>query len=144
MHTVSDILVRKGASAVAVKPDTKVIDALLLMTDKNIGSILVMDGGEYSGIVTERDCVRKIILKSKPPAEISVSEIMCTNLPSVLPSDTVELCMKLMIEKNIRYLPVFENELISGIISMSDVVMETILEKKESKDHLEKYIHSDS
>ena len=144
MPNVSDILIRKGASAVAVKPDTKVIDALLLMADKNIGSILVMDGGEYSGIVTERDCVRKIVLKSKNPAEISVSEIMCTNLPSVLPSDTVVHCMKLMIEKNIRYLPVFENDLISGIISMSDVVMETILGKKETKDYLEKYIHSDS
>jgi predicted transcriptional regulator len=69
---------------------------------------------------------------------------MSTNLPSVLPTDTVEHCMKLMIDKNIRYLPVFENELLSGIVSMSDVIKETILEKKETKDYLEKYIHSDS
>lgn len=144
MRKVSDILDRKGASAVAMKPDAKVIEAITIMTEKNIGSILVMDGGEYLGILTERDYARKIALKSKNPAEIKVSDVMSTDLPSVLPSDTVEHCMKLMIEKSIRYLPVFENDLLSGIVSMSDVVKETILERKETKDYLEKYIHSDS
>ena len=144
MRKVSDILNRKGASAVAVTPDTKVIDALTIMAEKNIGSILVMDGGEYLGIVTERDYSRKVALKSKSSIDTHVSEIMSPDLPSVKPSDTVEHCMQLMTDKNIRYLPVFENDRISGLISMSDVVKETILEQKEMINHLESYIHSSS
>jgi CBS domain-containing protein len=144
MRKVSDILNRKGASAVAVAPDTKVIDALSLMAEKNIGSILVMDGGEYLGIVTERDYSRKIALKNKSSAEIKVSEIMSSDLPSVSPSDSVEYCMQLMSDKNIRYLPVFENDRISGLVSMSDVVKEKMLEQKETITHLENYIHSGS
>lgn len=144
MRKVSDILNRKGASAVAVTPDTKVIDALTIMAEKNIGSILVMDGGEYLGLVTERDYSRKIALKSKSSIDTHVSEIMCSDLPPVKPSDTVEYCMQLMTDKNIRYLPVFENDRLSGLVSMSDVVKETILEQKEMINHLENYIHSSS
>jgi predicted transcriptional regulator len=144
MRKVSDILNRKGASAVAVAPDTKVIDALAIMADKNIGSLLVMDGGEYLGIVTERDYSRKIALKNKSSADTHVSEIMSSDLPAIKPSDTVDYCMQLMSDKNIRYLPVFENDRICGIVSMSDVVKETILEQKEMISHLESYIHSSS
>jgi predicted transcriptional regulator len=144
MRKVSDILNRKGASAVAVAPDTKVIDALAIMADKNIGSLLVMDGGEYLGIITERDYSRKIALKNKSSADTHVSEIMSSDLPAIKPSDTVDYCMQLMSDKNIRYLPVFENDRICGIVSMSDVVKETILEQKEMISHLESYIHSSS
>lgn len=144
MRKVSDILNRKGASAVAVTPDTKVIDALAIMADKNIGSLLVMDGGEYLGIVTERDYSRKIALKNKSSADTHVSEIMSSDLPVIQPSDSVEHCMQLMTDKNIRYLPVFENNRLCGIVSMSDVVKETILEQKEMINHLESYIHSSS
>ena len=128
----------------AVPPDTKVIDALTIMAEKNIGSILIMDSGEYLGIITERDYSRKIALKNKSSSEIHVSEIMSTDLPSVKPSDTVEWCMQLMSDKNIRYLPVFDNESLSGLVSMSDVVKEKILEQKETISHLENYIHSGS
>jgi CBS domain-containing protein len=140
MRKVSDILGRKGASAVAVAPDTKVIEALNIMAEKNIGSVLVMDGGEslnnYEGII------RKIALKHKSSVDTKVSEIMTTNLPAVNPSDSVEYCMQLMSDKNIRYLPVFEKNLLAGIVSMSDVVKETILQQKETISHLESYIHS--
>jgi CBS domain-containing protein len=144
MRKVSDILNRKGASAVAVAPDTKVIDALSIMAEKNIGSILVMDGGEYLGIFTERDYSRKIALKNKSSTETRVSEIMSPDLPAVKPADSVDFCMQLMTDKNIRYLPVFENDRLCGIVSMSDVVKETILEQKEMISHLESYIHSSS
>ena len=87
MRKVSDILGRKGASAVAVAPDTKVIEALNIMAEKNIGSVLVMDGGEYLGIITERDYSRKIALKHKSSVDTKVSEIMSTNLPSVSPTE---------------------------------------------------------
>jgi CBS domain-containing protein len=142
MRKVADILNRKGASAVAVTPDTKVIEALTIMAEKNIGSILVMDGGEYLGIITERDYSRKIALKHKSSTDTKVSEIMSTDLPSVTPSDSVEQCMQLMSANNIRYLPVFEDYRLSGIVSMSDVVKETILAQQETINHLESYIHS--
>lgn len=131
MRKVADILNRKGASAVAVAPDLKAIDALRIMSEKNIGSLLVMDGGEYLGLVTERDFTRKILFNKKDPAITRVSEIMIPDLPAVLPTDSVEYCMQLMVEKKVRYLPVFENSLLSGIISMRDLVKETILEQKE-------------
>ena len=142
MRKVADILERKGASAVAVAPDTKVIEALEIMDEKNIGSVLVMDGGEYLGIITERDYSRKIALKHKSSTDTMVSEIMTTNLPSVSPKDTVERCMELMSDKNIRYLPVFDGNRLAGIVSMSDVVKETIFQQKETISHLENYIHS--
>lgn len=139
---VADILNRKGASAVAVTPDTKVLDALQIMADKNIGSVLVMDGGEYLGIITERDYSRKIALKGKSSVDTKVNEIMTTDLPPVMLTDTVEHCMQLMSDKNIRYLPVFEKDQLAGIVSMSDVVKETILAQQETISHLESYIHS--
>jgi CBS domain-containing protein len=142
MKTVGSILNRKGVSAIAVAPDTPVIEALKIMAEKNIGSVLVMDGGEYLGIITERDYSRKVILKDKSSAETKVAEIMSTGLPFVSPSDTVEKCMQLMTDKNIRYLPVFSNNSLEGIISMSDVVKETILSQKETIKQLESYIHS--
>lgn len=142
MRKVADILERKGASAVAVAPDTKVIEALTIMAEKNIGSVLVMDGGEYLGIITERDYSRKIALRKKSSEDTMVSEIMTTNLPAVGPSDSVEQCMLLMSDKNIRYLPVFDGNRLAGIVSMSDVVKETILQQKETISHLENYIHS--
>jgi len=142
MNKVADILNRKGASAVVVAPDIKVIDALTIMAEKNIGSLLVMDGGEYLGIITERDYSRKVALKHKSSDETKVSEIMSTNLPAVNLSDSVEYCMQLMSDRSIRYLPVFENNQLVGIVSMSDVVKETIMEQKETISHLENYIHS--
>ena len=142
MNLVSDIIARKGVSAIAVPPDTTVVEALRIMAEKNIGSVLVMDAGEYLGIMTERDYSRKVALKGKNSATTKVSEIMSTDLPSVKPADTVERCMQLMTDKNIRYLPVFENEMLAGVISMSDVVKQTILEQQETINHLESYIHS--
>jgi CBS domain-containing protein len=142
MNRVADIISRKGVSAIAVPPDTPVIDALQIMADKNIGSVLIMDGGEYVGIITERDYSRKVALKGKNSHDTKVAEIMSTDLPSVKPGDSVEHCMQLMTEKNIRYLPVFENEMLAGIISMSDVVKQTILSQQETINHLDSYIHS--
>lgn len=141
MNRVADIISRKGVSAIAVPPDTPVIDALQIMADKNIGSVLIMDGGEYVGIMTERDYSRKLVLKGKNSHDTKVGEIMSTDLPAVKPTDSVEHCMQLMTEKNIRYLPVFESEMLAGIISMSDVVKQTILAQQETINHLNDYIH---
>ena len=140
MKNVSDVLSRKGSSLVSVAPGTTVLKALELMAEKNIGSVVIMDNEKYMGIVTERDYSRKVILKGKNSTETKVSEIMSTDLPSVQPSDTIEHCMELMSSKNIRYMPVFENNKLAGIISMSDVVKQTILMQKETINHLQNYI----
>lgn len=112
------------------------------MAEKNIGSVIVMKNGEYLGIMTERDYSRKVILKDKNSTTTKVSEIMSTDLPRVSPADSIEHCMQLMTEKNIRYMPVFENNKLTGIISMSDVVKETILAQKETINQLQNYINS--
>jgi CBS domain-containing protein len=141
MNHVSDIIARKGLSAIAVPPDTPVIDALQIMSEKNIGSVLIMHGGEYLGIMTERDYSRKVILRGKNSHDTRVAEIMSTDLPSLKPSDTIDHCMQLMTDKNIRYLPVFDSDRLVGIISISDVVKQTILLQQETINHLNDYIH---
>lgn len=142
MSTVSSLLARKNRSSITVSPNTPVIEALQIMAEKNIGSVIVMENGKYFGIVTERDYSRKVILKGKNSATILVSEIMSTDLPSVKPGDSIEHCMELMTSKNIRYMPVFEKDALLGIVSMSDVVKETILAQKETIDQLQNYIQS--
>lgn len=140
MNTVASVLSRKNFQPVAVPPDTTVIEALEIMAEKNIGSLVIMQGDKYLGIVTERDYSRKVVLKGKNSAETTVEEIMSTDLPSINPADTIEYCMELMTVKNIRYMPVFNNDKLTGIISMSDVVKATILAQKETINHLQSYI----
>src|SRR5688572_21087111 len=142
MSKVSALLARKGQSAIHVLPETSVFDALKLMAEKNIGSVVVMENDHFLGIFTERDYSRKVILMGKHSDDTKVSEIMSEDMPFVRPDDSVELCMSLMTQQNIRYLPVFENDRLCGIISMSDVVRETILQQRETISHLENYIRS--
>jgi predicted transcriptional regulator len=112
------------------------------MADQNIGSVLVTEGNHYLGIMTERDYSRKVILKGKSSTDTPVSEIMSEDFPVVTPNDTVEHCMQLMSDKNIRYLPVFQQEQLCGIISINDVVRETILTHEETITYLKDYLHS--
>ena len=142
MSHVSDILSRKGDKSVSVSPDATVLDALKLMASNNIGSVLVMNKEEYLGIVTERDYSRKVILMGKNSTDTKVSEIMTSDLPHVKPGDTIELCMELMTNSKIRYLPVFEDNKLKGIISITDVVKETIFKQQQTIDHLDNYINS--
>lgn len=141
MRKTGDILSRKGSVAISVLPDATVMEALTIMADKNIGSVVVKDAsGDFLGIVTERDYSRKIVLHGKSSTETKVKEIMSTDLPKVSPHDTIEHCMELMTDKFVRYLPVFSGDEMVGIISMSDVVKETILAQQETIDHLKQYI----
>jgi len=142
MNQVKDILSRKGNNAVSVLPNTTVFEALKIMAEKNIGSVVVMENDQYLGIVTERDYSRKVILKEKHSTSTKVSEIMTSDLPHIFPENTVEHCMELMTSDNIRYLPVFTNNKLCGIISITDVVKETILFQQETISHLDNYIHS--
>lgn len=142
MNRVQQVLSRKATPPVSVPPDTSVYKALQIMADKNIGSVIVMQGNEYLGIVTERDYSRKVILQNKHSDTTAVSEIMTADLPQVSPNDTIDHCMELMTGNNIRYLPVFENNQLAGIISMSDVVKATILSQQQTINHLNEYLYS--
>ena len=142
MKKVSQILSRKGSSVITITPDITVLDALKQMAEKNIGSIVVMENGQYVGVLTERDYARKVILKGKSSTTTLVHEIMSTGLPRITPDNSLETCMQIMSENNIRYLPVFENDQLCGIISINDVIKETILTQKETIEHLQNYIHS--
>jgi CBS domain-containing protein len=142
MRKVSDILKRKGNKVSAVSSDLTVIKALELMAEQNIGSLVVMDADRFLGIITERDYSRKVILKGRHSSETPVGEIMTTDFPPVAPQDSVEKCMQLMSSKHIRYLPVYDSGKLVGIISINDVVTETILNQQETISQLQTYIQS--
>jgi CBS domain-containing protein len=142
MRKVNNILRRKGNNVTTVPPSTTVIQALHIMADQNIGSVAVMDQDDFLGIMTERDYSRKVILKGRSSTDTTVGEIMSSDFPHVCEGDTVEYCMELMSDKNLRYLPVTEGGKLAGIISINDVVKETILEHEETISHLHSYINS--
>ena len=142
MKKVANILARKGNNVVAIDGGTAVLDALKLMADKNIGSVVITEDGAYAGLLTERDYARKVILQGKSSLETQVREIMSTEFPHMIPENSVETCMHVMSENNIRYLPIFRNNELCGIISISDVVTETILSHEETIEHLKSYIQS--
>ena len=143
MKKVSNILNRKGGSVIAIDGGTTVLDALKLMSDKNIGSVVITEDGTYAGLLTERDYARKVILQGKSSLETQVREIMSIDFPHMKPENSVETCMHLMSENNLRYLPIFNKEsTLCGIISISDVVTETILTHEETIEQLKSYIQS--
>jgi CBS domain-containing protein len=118
------------------------LDALHLMSEKNIGSVIVTENDEYAGLLTERDYARKVILKGKSSEETKVREIMSTGLPHILPNSSIETCMHIMSDSNIRYLPVFHEDNLIGIVSINDVVTQTILSHEATIEHLQSYIQS--
>ena len=142
MKKVADILSRKGKNVTNVSADTSVLDALKIMAEQNIGSIVIMEGTQYLGILTERNYSRKVVLKGKSSTDTTVREIMSSDIPRITQADSVEYCMQLMSDKNIRYLPVFEGDNLIGIISINDVVKETILAQQETISQLKDYLHS--
>lgn len=142
MNTVAQLLARKSLFLVTIEPGSPVVEALEKMADKNIGALVVMEGTRYMGIVTERDYSRKVALKGKNSNSTPVEEIMTTDLPVLSPADSTEHCMELMSDKNIRYMPVFENKEIVGLISMSDVVKGMISAQRDTIEQLQSYISS--
>jgi len=110
------------------------------MADKNVGALLVLDGDAITGILSERDYARKVILHGKSSKELQVSEIMSSKVYFVSPTDNVDDCMALFTNKRVRHLPVLENEQLVGIISIGDVVKAVIADQEYTIRHLENYI----
>ena len=117
-----------------------VYEALRLMSEKEIGALIVMEGEKVMGIISERDYARKIILFGKTSKETMIREVMSSNLIRVTPETSVEDCMILMTGKHVRHLPVFEQEKFVGIISIGDVVKSIISNKEALIDQLSDYI----
>lgn len=143
MKKVAHILSRKGSDVVAVNVHVTVLEVLQVMSERNIGSVVVKDNNKYVGMVTERDYARKVILLGKSSHETKVEEIMSTGLPRITPESSIETCMHIMSDNNIRYLPVFDShDELCGIISILDVINEAIHFHKETIEQLHNYIQS--
>src|SRR6267154_6845945 len=137
---ISEILSLKGTQVWTVSPDTMVFDAIQLMSDKNIGALLVTDHGRLVGIMSERDYTRKIALKGKSSRQTPVKEILSGKLIHVTPSHTVEECMRLMTDHRVRHLPVLDGERVLGIISIGDLVNWIITAHTSTIQQLQTYI----
>jgi CBS domain-containing protein len=142
MKSLKQLLGAKGSQVHFIHPDAKVIEALQLMAQKDIGALLVMDGGRVVGIMSERDYARKVILHGKSSQDISVRDIMTSGVVTVDPSKTIEDCMSLMTQRRIRHLPVCEGDKLVGLVSIGDLVKEVIAEQEQTIRQLESYIHS--
>ncbi len=140
MVSVRQLLTHKGPRILSISPQATVRDALTLMAQEEVGALLVMEGGELEGIVSERDYARKVILMGRTSKDTKVGEIMSTKLTTVTPEQTVTDCMELMTEKRIRHLPVLEGNNVTGIISIGDVVHAVISNQASMIEHLESYI----
>ena len=141
MKSVQDILKGKGTEIHSVIAETTVFDALRLMAKENIGAVLVLDAeGTISGIFSERDYARKIVLEGKSSQDTPVREVMTKNVYYIDASKSVEDCMALMTNKKIRHLPVFRDGKLIGVVSIGDVVKASIAEKDFLIDQFQHYI----
>lgn len=140
MATVRDIIRRKGGEVYSISPEATVFDALKMMADHNVGALLVMSGGKVEGILSERDCIRRVDLHGRNSREAKVREIMTSKVLYVQASQSLEECVAIMIDKNIRHLPVFENEELIGLISARDALNEMVDQQKFMISQLEHYI----
>ena len=140
MINVRDLIRQKGSQVFAVKPDASVLEALKLMAEKNTGAVLIMTGDKVAGILSERDCVRKVELAGKTAGNTKVREIMTRDVLYVEVSQSLEECMALMIDKNIRHLPVYEEGKLLGLISVRDVLKEVVDYQQFIISQLEHYI----
>jgi len=140
MKLVKHLLDSKGHDIISIAPDLSVFDAIKLMADRSVGSLIVIDGEELSGIVTERDYARKVIIKGRSSESTRVSEIMSTDVLTTSSSETVNQCMELMTERRIRHLPVVEDGRVIGMISIGDLVQAIIADQQEAIEQLESYI----
>jgi len=137
---ISALLHHKTTALWSITPELTVFEAIKLMAEKNIGALLVLSGGKLVGVVTERDYTRKIALQGKKSKETPVAEILSSRIVSVTPQHTVEECMKLMTEHRVRHLPVLENEKVTGIVSIGDLVNWTISAQDAAIAQMEQYI----
>ncbi len=138
--TVRQILQSKGGRIWSVGPHATVFDALMLMAEKDIGAVVVVEGGKLVGIFSERDYARKVVLKGRSSKDTLVSELMTPDVFYVHPDQTIEECMALMTKRHIRHLPVLDSDDLVGIITIGDAVKAVIADQEVMISSLENYI----
>ncbi len=141
MPIIKDLLRSKNRKLITVSSEASIFDALKIMAESNIGCLIVLEGDNYVGMFTERDYARKIILEGRSSDTTTVNEIMISDIPILDNTDTIELCSKIMTEKTLRYLPVFENNQLINLISQSDIIKYTIESQKSLIEHLQNYMN---
>ncbi len=137
---ISNILQRKGSGIYAIAPDATLYEAVQMMAEKNVGSLLVMSGPRLEGIISERDYTRKVVLKGRSSKDTLVREIMTRDVVTVGSMDTVEACMRLVTDRRIRHLPVVDEGEVSGIVSIGDLVRYTLEAQSAAIEQLHDYI----
>ncbi len=140
MSTVRDMIRKKGSEVFSIAPDVTVYEALSVMAKYNTGALMVVSNGKVEGIISERDCVRKVDLEGKSSKTTRVGDIMTSKVIYVEAGQQLEECMALMIDKNIRHLPVYDGKDLLGLISIRDVLKEVIDVQKLMINQLEHYI----
>jgi len=140
MKLVQHLLESKGQNIISISAEASVLDAIKIMADKGIGSLLVMQGDVLKGIVTERDYARKVIVKGRSSETTQVGEIMTSEVCTASMQDTVNNCMTVMSDRKIRHLPVVDDGAVVGMISIGDLVQAIISDQQEEIEHLEHYI----
>ena len=142
MKTVQDLLDENNRELIKIDPNQTVFEALSMLSKYDIGALVVMNGEILSGIFSERDYARKVILSGKSSKETFVKEIMTEKVKCISPQNNIEDCMKIMTESRFRHLPVLKDDKVLGIISIGDIVRETITYQKFIINQLEQYISS--
>jgi len=140
MYTVRHLLQEKGGQVWSIAPQATVYEALQLMADKNVGAVLVIQGGNVAGMFTERDYARKVVLQGRSSKTTSVGELMTHDVLYVNPDDTIENCMAIMTDKRLRHLVVMDGGKLAGIVSIGDVVKAIISDREFTIRELERYI----
>lgn len=140
MKTVDNLLKKKGSQIWAIGPDASIYEAVSMMAEKGIGALLVMEGEQLNGIISERDYARKVILAGKSSRQTPVKEIMTTAVLCAKLEQSVEQCLALMTDKRIRHLPVADGGKVVGLVSIGDLVKEIIAEQQFIIEQLEHYI----
>lgn len=142
MKTLKQLLAAKGNQVYSIGPDAKVIEALQLMAQKDVGALVVMEGARMVGMLSERDYARKVILHGRSSQDVPVRDIMTSDVITIDPGKTIEDCMGLVTQRRIRHLPVCEGEKLIGLVSIGDLVKEVIADQEQTIKQLESYIHS--
>ena len=142
MSNVATIFARKGGfNHWSLEPEQTVLEALQMMADKNVGSIVVKDADKYYGIFTERNYSRNVILKNRHSSDTKIKDVMSVDLPSLNMIDSLEHCMKTMSDCNVQYLPVVDDGKMIGVISIKDLIREQVHQQKELVKYLQNYIN---
>ena len=144
MIKIEDFLnLNKNRQIYTISKDQSVRQALILMSEKNIGAIIIVDNNHFPiGIFSERDYARKVILKGKSSKDTLLDEVMTKELITITRDYKIDQCMEIMTEKKIRHLPILEDKKILGVISIGDVLKIMIKEQKDLINHLQKFITS--